>query len=68
VTKLEFEFNHLQLLWHPKRRNQLEETAGEAQLVEAQGKSLVEPKGKCHKKNLQLPGLSHEKTSSYPFF
>jgi hypothetical protein len=39
---------------------------GETQLVEAKGKPLVEPKGKHHRKNPLLPGLSLEKHQAIP--
>jgi hypothetical protein len=49
-----------------KKKNPLAEMVGETQLVEAKGKPLVEPKGKHHRKNPLLSGLSLEKHQAIP--
>jgi hypothetical protein len=49
-----------------KKKNPSEETADEVPLAETQVKSLVEPIGKCQKKNPWIPGLSLEKHPAIP--
>jgi hypothetical protein len=48
------------------KKNLPKETADEVPLVEAQVKSLAEPRGKCQKKNPWLPGFTLEKHQAIP--